>query len=78
MKEVVKFINEKEFAISDRKPSEKDPAARSIQDFFYEEKRVTIVELVDKYQVMIYDGKQIHRADLFDPRAVVKYLKGIL
>jgi hypothetical protein len=78
MKEIVKFLNEKEFVINERKPSEKDPAARSIQDFFYEEKRVTIVELVDRYQVMVYDGKQIHRADLFDSLSVVKYLKGIL
>jgi hypothetical protein len=78
MKEIVKFLNEKEFVISERKPSEKDPSALSIQDFFCEEKRVTIVELVDRYQVMVYDGKQIHRADLFDSLSVVKYLKGIL
>lgn len=78
MKEIVKFLNEINFEGSERYTTEKDPAARSIQDFFCEEKRVTIVELVDKYQVMVYDGKQIHRADHLDQHSVVKYLKGIL
>jgi hypothetical protein len=47
-------------------------------DFFRSNSRITIVKLVDKYQVMVYDGKMIQRSDQPTEHFVVEYLKGIL
>jgi hypothetical protein len=76
MNDVVDFLNEKGFTGGERYSSEKDPTVKSIQDFFFEEKRITIVELVDKYQVMVYNGKHIHSSTQPDGQAVLGYLKG--
>jgi hypothetical protein len=78
MKGITIFLNEKGFVGNDRHINEKDPAAKQVHDFFCEEKRVTIVELVDKYQVMVYDGKHIHSTTQLSSHAVLNYLKGIL
>ena len=79
MNNIVNFLKEKKFVGSDRYDTENDIGVISIQDFFCEERRVTIVELVDKYQVMVYDGKYIHGSNqLESSHAVLSYLKGIL
>jgi hypothetical protein len=78
MNDIVAFLNENDFSGGERHLSEKDPSARSIQDFFCEERRITIVELVDRYQVMVYDGKYIRSSTQLNSRAVLSYLKGIL
>jgi hypothetical protein len=78
MNDIEAFLSEIGFTGGERHSSEKDPTARSIQDFFCEERRITIVELVDKYQVMVYDGKYIHSLAQPDGQAVLSYLKGIL
>jgi hypothetical protein len=78
MNDTTAFLSEIGFTGGERHPSEKDPTDRSIQDFFCEERRITIVELVDKYQVMVYDGKHIHSSTQPDSQAVLGYLKGIL
>jgi hypothetical protein len=76
MKHVESYLNEYEFEGSYR--SEVDPNVRSIRDFFQNEKRITVVELVDKYQVMVYDGKKIHSSVCNTEFEIIEYLKGIL
>lgn len=49
-----------------------------IKDFFRQDSRITIVKLVDKFQVMVYDGRTIQRSDQSSEHFVIDYLKGIL
>lgn len=49
-----------------------------MKDFFRGDSRVTIVKLVDKFQIMVYDGKMIRSSEQISEHFVVDYLKGIL
>jgi ribosomal protein S8 len=49
-----------------------------MKDFFRGDSRITVVELVDKYQIMVYDGKTIKSSTQPTEHFVVEYLKGIL
>lgn len=57
---------------------EKEDRVEDVRDFFRSDSRVTVVKLVDKYQVMVYDGKMIHSSVQITEVGVVEYLKGIL
>jgi hypothetical protein len=78
MEKIVCFLNSIGFAGNNRNDLEMEPNVIFIQDFYSENKRVTIVELVDKYQVMIYDGKNIHQSNQDSLKGVLNYLKGKL
>ena len=47
---------------------------RYTKDFFRGDSRITVVELVDKFQVVIYDGTTIRRSDHDTELLVVDYL----
>jgi hypothetical protein len=74
LKEVNAFLGEKGYAYDSHFRKESGDTV----DFFRSDSRITIVKLVDKYQVMVYDGKMIQRSDQPTEHFVVEYLKGIL
>lgn len=57
---------------------EKEDRVEDVRDFFRSDSRVTVVKLVDKYQVMVYDGRMIHSSVQPTEIGVFEYLKGIL
>jgi hypothetical protein len=65
-------------ATSVRSQSSYDPGIERIDDFFRGESRVTVVKMVDKYQVMVYDSKITYDYSLHTEECVVNFLKGIL
>lgn len=54
------------------------PDQTYMKDFFRGDSRVTIVKLVDKFQIMVYDGRMIRNSEQISEYFVVDYLKGIL
>jgi hypothetical protein len=74
LKEINEFLGEKGYAYESHFRKESGDTV----DFFRSDSRITIVKLVDKYQVVVYDGKMIQRSDQPTEHFVVEYLKGIL
>jgi hypothetical protein len=74
LKEINEFLGEKGYAYDSHFRKESGDTV----DFFRSDSRITIVKLVDKYQVVVYDGKMIQRSDQPTEHFVVEYLKGIL
>jgi hypothetical protein len=74
LKEINEFLGEKGYAYDSHFRKESGDTV----DFFRSDSRITIVKLVDKYQVVVYDGKMIQRSDQPTEHFVIEYLKGIL
>jgi len=72
------FLEKKGYIYDSEFRKEKEAAVSDVRDFFLGESRVTVVKLVDKYQVMVYDGKMIHSSDHSSEHLIIQYLKGIL
>lgn len=78
MNSIESLLKEKGYAFDSDFRKEKEDKVEAIKDFFRSDSRVTVVKLVDKYQVMVYDGKMIQSSEQPTEFLVVEYLKGIL